>query len=188
MGLSKKRSVVAYVLLLGLLLQVLIPGSLLAAFAESSRKDITTQATVTEAAISVTDASGGEILPSEGVYKDLPRDGKIRLRYDFSLPDSDDPDSDDYKAGDFFTIQLTTIAAFSGPVDGKIKAEDGLTTIADLTIDEGLATVTFTDYVSSHSAISGYFWLEGTLVEEVLSQPDPISLEFSFKGPSSALA
>ena len=182
MGLSKKRSVVAYVLLLGLLLQVLIPGSLLAAFAESSRKDITTQATVTEAAISVTDASGGEILPSEGVYKDLPRDGKIRLRYDFSLPDSDDPDSDDYKAGDFFTIQLTTIAAFSGPVDGKIKAEDGLTTIADLTIDEGLATVTFTDYVSSHSAISGYFWLEGTLVEEVLSQPDPISLEFSFKG------
>lgn len=144
--------------------------------------------------VTVKDSSGKEIKPgSDGNYENVPDDAAIALHYAFSLLDDNGKDSSDadyqeysYKTGDTYTVKLPAGLSYdlTKVPSGGIPVKDGdgvqMGTL-NLSTDSGVtsATVTFTDYVESHSAMTGWFEIDGTFTSGQISSGNPVTVTFN---------
>jgi uncharacterized surface anchored protein len=149
--------------------------------------NVTTQIAVVDATLEVKSASGTVINPDvNGDYVNVPRDAKIKIRYDFNLLD-ENPDTlaeFQYAAGDYYQIQLPDELLYVLPGGSKeLKVANTNDVLGVLTISSsGLATITFTDYVETHSGMFGWFEIEGTFSDVVLNNPTTSPIELQFNG------
>ena len=175
-----KRRLIALLTAAALLFQM-IPAT-----KASAATDITGRITQTNTTLNLTRTDGTPILPdSGGNYSDIPRDARLFLRYEFELPDEDSTGMEyDYAQGDTYQVQFPVEIKYTGiPAEGvEVKTEAGELLGKLYITANGLATITFTDYVETHSLMKGWFTLEGTFKESIITDPDPDPVEFVFNG------
>jgi|GEM_PF-2979479 len=178
-----KKSVALLSLAL-LLLQFLFPTHMNQVYADLPN-DVSSRMDVISSSLTIKDAEGILIAPDlDGNYTDVPRDAVLQVRYEFNLLD-ENPDTQEeylYAAGDVYKIQLPDELTYNVPSTGRNLTINGSSDILGvLTVDaNGLATITFTDYVQTHTGMYGWFEINGTFSETVLDAPanEPIALLF----------
>ncbi len=167
-----------------LLLQMFIPTSVNRVFADPGN-DVTNQIEVVNSVLQIKDADGILISPDgAGVYTNVPRDASLFIRYEFNLLDENPVTAAPYAylAGDVYRIQLPAELTYAVPLAGKQLLDLNGEVLGVLTVDiNGLATITFTNYVETHSGMFGWFEINGVFSESTLGNTtnQPISLLFA---------
>lgn len=179
-------------LLILLVTALLIVVTVFPAAIALAASDVSSIAVTTDKKMRITTAAGATISPDgSGNYTNVPKDAKLYVEYAFSLPDNNGLDvSDpsyleyDYVAGDYIDVQLPYAVSFAEPTGGwNVVAKDSTDVMGILTINaSGLARITFTDYVETHSSIQGWFSLEGTFKDGIFDSGDPVEIEVTFAG------
>lgn len=179
------KKTVSLLTLVLLLIQILFPVNFGSVYAAPS-SDITSQIEVISASIEVQDAEGNILLKdAEGKYTNVPRDANLHIRYDFNLLDENPETAVEYhySAGDVYKIQLPDELLYSIPSAGKeLKIASSDDILGVLKIDSaGLATITFTNYVESHTGMYGWFEIDGKFTDAILDSTitDPFELQFN---------
>lgn len=183
-----RRGIISAATALIMILLLVIPtGTVFAA------DNVSAHASTTTATMTVTDSGGATIAPDgSGDYKDVPKDAKVRIQYRFALLDDNGLDPADpgfaeynYSAGDYIDVQLPYAVEFEAPSGGwNVMSNDSIPEVmGTLSIDgNGLARITFTDYVETHSSIVGWFNLEGSFKDSVIDAGDPVKVVVEFAG------
>lgn len=167
-----------------LLLQFLLPIKTNQVFADLPN-DVSARVDVIHSSLIIKDVEGNLIAPDlDGNYSDVPRDAILQVRYEFNLLD-ENPDTQEeylYVAGDVYQIQLPDELTYNVPSTGRNLIINGTSDVLGvLKVDaNGLATITFTDYVQTHTGMYGWFEINGTFSEATLdaTTTDPIALLF----------
>lgn len=184
-----KRSVWAFVLVMVLLFQPIIPIGVMESYAKTDQ-DMTGDITITPGAILV--SSGGlEITPDAlGVYNNVPKDASIEMGYNFSVPDSLGFDATgdaiiyNLVKDDFFIIPLPTDISFNVS-DASIIASG--VAIASVTINaSSQAIITFTTD-RPFSQITGWFHLKGSFSDEIKNDTSIATINLSFNATGTLL-
>jgi uncharacterized repeat protein (TIGR01451 family) len=178
-----KKSIAFFSLVL-LLLQFLLPTPSNTVYADLPN-DVSQRMDVIHSSLIINDAEGNLISPDlDGNYADVPRDAILQVRYEFNLLD-ENPDTQEeylYVAGDVYQIQLPDELTYNVPATGKNLIVNGTSDVLGvLKVDaNGLATITFTDYVQTHTGMFGWFEINGTFSDEILdtTTTEPVSLVF----------
>ena len=185
----KKRRIMSWVAAALLAASVVFPAA--TAFAA---EDVSSLAVTTRSEMTITTAEGAVIDPdASGNYTDVPKDAKLFVEYAFSLPDNnglepDDPSYTEYSyfTGDYLDVQLPYAVAFEEPTGGWNVLDAGSNVMGTLTIEsDGLARIVFTDYVETHSSITGWFNLEGTFKDGIFDEGDPVEITVEFDGTTA---
>ena len=167
-----------------LLLQFLLPINTNQVYADLPN-DVSQRMDVIHSSLIIKDVEGNLISPDlDGNYADVARDAILQVRYEFNLLD-ENPDTQEeylYAAGDVYRIQLPDELTYNVPATGKNLIVNGTSDILGvLKVDaDGLATITFTDYVQTHTGMFGWFEINGTFSDEILdtTTTEPVSLVF----------
>lgn len=181
---ASKKSVWAFVLVMVLMFQLIIPVGIMSSYAAAG-EDISSFVTVTRGAITV--SSGGvEIAPQDdGSYKGVPKDASIKMEYNFSLPNHLGGDGSGgfkhYKKDDYFVIPFPADLTFD-VLDTEL-VKDGIT-IASITIvtNEAVtskAIITFTTD-KAFDNVTGWLKLKGSFSEAIKNDPTIEKIDFSF--------
>ncbi len=180
----KKQRFTMWVAALLIIAATVLPP--LTAFAAA---DISSLAVEMSKQMTITTATGTVINPSSsGVYTNVPKDAKLLVHYAFSLPDNNGLTGDDYleydyNAGDYIDVQLPYAVSFEAPSGGWNVLDESNNVIGLLSIaSDGVARITFTDYVETHSSIRGWFSLEGSFKDGVFDEGDPVQIDVVFAG------
>ncbi len=124
--------------------------------------------------IEITDSIGNEILPVNGVYEEIPKDAKIRIRYDFGLPDGD---GYNFEAGDYFIVNFPEEINFQN-IDDELFETGGVK--GTLNLENNRAMIIFTELAASN--VTGYFEVEGQFVENEISEGETVSINLGYSG------
>ncbi|MDD4715297.1 MAG: collagen binding domain-containing protein, partial [Oscillospiraceae bacterium] len=192
----KKRQMLHVLLAAVFLLQMLPLGFAQALLPDDPSRtvpgNITEAVEVNQSAsyVAIKDSTGNPLSPDgNGDFTNVPLDSTLTLHYEFSLPDDngqDDPNAKEYSylSGDTYQIQLPNSVLFDLPSESTpLWADASKTTcLGTLTLDSnGLATITFNDYVESHSTITGWFEINGSFKSSVTGSDTPVSFEIGSK-------
>ncbi|MHC6178670.1 SpaA isopeptide-forming pilin-related protein [Clostridium sp. JNZ X4-2] len=110
---------------------------------------------------------------------DVDKNSEIHANYTWSIPNSVDVNS-----GDYYKMQLPAQIHIAAPIDQPINDDNG-TKVADMHVDKnGLVTLTFTDYPSTHSNVSGYFYIDCHFEESEIGNNNPVTITFTIPGIS----
>lgn len=149
-------------------------------------KDVSSLVKVDNLEIQITESDGTPIEPNQdGSYSNVPKDAKISIRYNFSLPnDSGNPDDPnyeeyDYHAGDYFNISMPEGIDFDDLNPDPFPLENDFGT---LTFNGTNARVTLADYVEGKSNLSGYFNVSGTFNESITNSKEPVTIDLKYDG------
>jgi len=144
-----------------------------------------------QSGVTVTKADDTVISPdSEGNYANVPGDSKIKIHYEFSLPDNNgkDPSDSDYSeysylSGDTYTVSFPAGLKYQKLTGVPLYTDDTKTTsIGTLSVDtSGKATVTFNNYIATNSEITGWFDIDGTFLSDTVNNGTPITIQFASK-------
>ena len=190
----KRKSVLSFSLVMILLLQLLTPLTpvFAASVVPSDQVDV-------DANFIITTNSGSTISPSSlGKYENIPLDAKLKISYAVDLKDDnglDDTDplyeEYDYHEGDIYKVSLDAnlinVVGFTPLVNDPVYLDghEGDTAylfgLLNVTAN-GVATVTFSDYVDTHSALSFWFEMEGSFKDSMIGGGNPTEIDFSFEG------
>ncbi len=143
------------------------------------------QIKVTTANLKVMDGST-EILPTGGVYDNVPTSATIQIEYAFKLLDDDGGSTEyHYHAGQTHTIPLPSGIVFSVP-SGGIPIKDGSNNeMGVVTYSGSSIVVTFNSYVddsSSNSDMGCSFAINGSFDGDIIKNPSPEPIKFTFAG------
>lgn len=186
----KKKRLFGITLALVMVLQLVLPMPWVLALEMPDWTGIVKIASYT---LQILDADDNPITPvSDGgdgfIYTGLPSNAKIRLRYDFTLPDDNgkdesDPEHEyyDYRANDIFTVDLPVfadtneaIATYSNLPNEILPVDEDNPSSEDfgyLNIADNKATVRFAPHVDGASNLTGWFELDGTLSASAIPAP-----------------
>jgi uncharacterized surface anchored protein len=168
-------------ILLALIIQMFV-GTPLQVFAA----DVSSQIKTINSTFTIRDSENNVILPDiNGIYSNIPRDSEIELYYSFEILDESESGpvvEYSYLAGDTVVVQLPSQLSYVVPVDGLdiVDTDSGLTMGVLTVASDGKATITFTDFVETHTGMQAWFRINGTFSEDTLGLPVnvPINLEF----------
>jgi uncharacterized surface anchored protein len=134
--------------------------------------------------VSITDKTDVRIDPGlDGNYTNVPLDAKIKIRYEFILPDDNGMGTEySYISGDELKVQLPWQLRFTPPADTRLWTPGNTDYIGTMAVDSnGLVTVTFDNFVEENSEITGWFEIEGTFKPEVTGSTTPVDLTIGSK-------
>lgn len=198
------RSFLAVVLAL-----LMVPATVVTAATDPSDPDRTTPEDISAfvqlndsgSGVTVKDSHGIDITPtstsgSTDVYDSLPGDAAINIQYAFSLPDtngkaSTDPDYKEYSylPGDTYTLtlpkglQYLNLPSGGMPLytDASKTSQIGTVSFPADSSGTTLATVTFNSYVVNHSAVTGWFSIDGKFSDDSINSGSTITVKFQSK-------
>jgi uncharacterized surface anchored protein len=137
---------------------------------EVSPKDITdTFHFITGA--SIKDVDGNEL------GDNIDKSSEIHVNYTWSIPNTEEVNE-----GDYYTMQLPKEIKIVADINEPINDSSG-EKVADMHVDtSGLVTFTFTDYPSTHSNVSGYFYIDSFFDESEIGNNNPNPITFTIPG------
>lgn len=110
---------------------------------------------------------------------DVAKDSEVHVNYKWAIPNTVNVNS-----GDYYKMQLPAQIHIAAPIDQPINDQDGVK-VADMHVDtSGLVTLTFTDYPSTHSNVSGYFYIDCHFEESEIGNTNPVTITFAIPGIS----
>lgn len=143
------------------------------------------QINVTNANLKVMDG-GTEILPTGGVYDNVPTNATIQIEYAFKLLDDDGGSTEyHYHSGQTHTIALPTGIVFSIPSGSKPIKDKNNILMGEVTCSGSSIIVTFNDYVddaSNNSEMGSSFEINGSFDNSIKNNPSPDPVTFTFAG------
>ena len=165
----KRFKNLSLVLALAMVLQILVPVNF--AYAAANKTDDI----IFYAVITITDpVTNKEIEPVGGIYNDVPKNAKINIRFEFELPDGDDYE---FEKDDYFEIKFPEEIKFKDISEKKFKS-DKIDVI--LKLEDNTATVTI-DRIAV-SEITGFFEVDGTFVESLVSGGKVTEIDLGYEG------
>ena len=165
----KRFKNLSLVLALAMVLQILVPVNF--AYAAANKTDDI----IFNAVITITDpVTNKEIEPVGGIYNDVPKNAKINIRFEFELPDGDDYE---FEKDDYFEIKFPEEIKFKDISEKKFKS-DKIDVI--LKLEDNTATVTI-DRIAV-SEITGFFEVDGTFVESLVSGGKVTEIDLGYEG------
>lgn len=143
------------------------------------------QINVTNANLKVMDG-GTEILPTGGVYDNVPTNATIQIEYAFKLLDDDGAGTEyHYHKNQTHTITLPAGIVFSVPSEGIPIKDASKTQMGVVTCSGSSIIVTFNDYVddsSNNSDMGCSFAINGSFDNSIKNNPSPDPVTFTFAG------
>ncbi|NLU08569.1 MAG: hypothetical protein GXW91_10155 [Clostridiales bacterium] len=104
---------------------------------------------------------------------------EIHVSYEWAIPNTVN-----VNLGDYYKMQLPKKIHIAAPIDQPINDDNGVK-VADMHVDtSGLVTLTFTDYPSTHSNVSGYFYIDCHFEESEIGNNNPVTITFTIPGIS----
>ncbi len=167
---------------IALVFQIIAPINIVSAITDEIPQN---QINVTKANLKIMDGDT-EILPTGGVYENVPTSAKIQIEYAFKLLDDDGGSTEyHYHAGQTHTIALPTGIVFSVPSGGIPIKDASNTEMGVVTYSGSSIVVTFNSYVddsSSNSDMGCSFAINGSFDSNITNNPSPAPITFTFAG------
>ncbi|MBA5851139.1 LPXTG cell wall anchor domain-containing protein [Clostridium sp. cel8] len=121
--------------------------------------------------VSIKDADGNEL------GNNIDKSSEIHVNYTWSIPNTEEVNE-----GDYYTMQLPKEIKIVADINEPINDSSG-EKVADMHVDtSGLVTLTFTDYPSTHSNVSGYFYIDSFFDESEIGNNNPNPITFTIPG------
>lgn len=162
---KKKKFLSCIAVVLALLTQFSVIAPFPAAAAAISSFQFITGASLTD--------GNGNPLPAGNI----PKNSTVRVNYQFKIPNNTT-----VQAGDTYSMQIPQQIEITDALAAQtIPLNDGNgQTVANATIDKAARTVTltFTDYASKHSDVSGNFYFQTSFDESQIGNSNPIQIPF----------
>lgn len=122
--------------------------------------------------VSLTDGNGNPLSDA-----DVSKSSTVRVNYQFAIPNDKT-----VQAGDTYSMQIPQEIKITDALAAQtISLNDGSgQTVATAAIDKATRTVTltFTDYASKHSDVSGHFYFQTSFDESQIGNSNPIQIPF----------
>lgn len=125
--------------------------------------------------LNLTDGSG------KALGNDVSKTSEVLVNYKFAIPNTSL-----VKAGDTYTMKIPKQIQIIKPISLDLKSANSEDVVAKVNIDTlGNVIVTFTDYSSSHSNISGYFYVDSYFNKSQIGDANPEKLVFNIGANST---
>ena len=121
--------------------------------------------------VSIKDVNGNDL------GNNVDKSSEIHINYTWNIPDAVDVNS-----GDYYKMQLPAQINIAAPIDQPITDSNGAK-VADMHIaTNGLVTLTFTNYPSTHSKVSGSFYVDCHFNSSAIGTNNPVPINFTIPG------
>lgn len=173
----KNKKVISFIIAMIMILQLVMPSNFTSADPIPG-DDVTSDVEILDSSyIVITDSLGNIINPVGGQYKDIPKDAKIKIRYNFLLPDDDEYNEYDFKVGDYFKVTFPDEINFQEITDKPFES-GGVN--GTLNLKNHVATILFTELDASN--VSGFFEVEGQFIEDLIDEDNLVEIDLGYVG------
>lgn len=111
---------------------------------------------------------------------EVDKSATVRIHFDWKIPDNDET-----TVPDGATYGMTLPAEIEIIGEMNIPLNNGDVTVADVAIKtNGEVIITFTEYASQHSNVTGSFYIQTQFDEDEIGNANPVEIKFEVEGES----